>query len=130
MRDPREFLMEIASAVGRESLESTLLTLERARLEGDKVLLESDTISDFCRRRIKENLPAIQQAAEKVAGRKVAVILSEPVSGEGRSPSDPKPEPAVSPEGGDLLEKAKREPVIKSFLDIFPGPVKAEETDS
>jgi hypothetical protein len=26
-----------------------------------------------------------------------------------------------------LLEKAKQEPVIKSFLDVFPGPVKAEK---
>ena len=28
-----------------------------------------------------------------------------------------------------LLEKAKQEPVIKSFLDVFPGPVKAEKID-
>jgi hypothetical protein len=30
----------------------------------------------------------------------------------------------------ELLEKAKREPVVKSFLDVFPGPVKAEKIDS
>jgi DNA polymerase-3 subunit gamma/tau len=28
-----------------------------------------------------------------------------------------------------LLEKAKQEPVIKSFLDLFPGPVKAEKIE-
>jgi len=30
----------------------------------------------------------------------------------------------------DLLEKAKREPVVKSFLDVFPGRVKAEKIDT
>ena len=27
----------------------------------------------------------------------------------------------------DVLERARREPAVKSFLDTFPGPVKAEK---
>jgi len=27
------------------------------------------------------------------------------------------------------LERAKREPIVRSFLDVFPGPVTAEDID-
>jgi hypothetical protein len=29
----------------------------------------------------------------------------------------------------DLLEKAKKDPIIRSFMDIFPGPVSAEKIE-
>ena len=125
--DPRNFLFKIAAAVGRESLESLLQTLEGARLEEGQVVLQTGSANEFVRRQIKDNLPAITQAAIRVIGSKVAVVLGEPVS-----------QPVQNPQGmqdaqlneGDLLEKARREPIVKSFLDVFPGPVKAEKIDS
>jgi DNA polymerase-3 subunit gamma/tau len=128
IRDPREFLFEIASAVGRESLESLLLTLEGARIDGEKVVLEAGACSEFCRKQIKENLPAIGQAAARITGRKITVMLSESISTAPSRSSNSRPDEGTPPEG-DLLEKAKREPIIKSFLDVFPGPVKAEKID-
>jgi hypothetical protein len=128
-RDPREFLIEIASAVGRESLESLLLTFDGARLEGEKLVLESSSSNEFSRRQIKENLPAIGQAAARITGNRVTVILGEAASRESGTPSAHPPVPGAAPEG-DLLEKVKSEPIIKSFLDVFPGPVKAEKIES
>jgi DNA polymerase-3 subunit gamma/tau len=127
--DPKELLHRIAAAVGRESLESLLQTLAGATIESDKVVLELGGSNEFVRRQIKENLSVIAEAATRVVGRRVQVIpgsipvlpvqkpnFSETASGDG--PED------------DLLEKVKREPVVKSFLDVFPGPVKAEKMNS
>ncbi len=129
VREPREFLIEIASAVGRESLEALLLNLGGARLEGDRVVLESGASNEFSRRQISENLPAISQAASRIVGNTVTAVLV------GTDPIQPAPSPLprpgrLTPPEGDLLEKAKREPIVKSFLDVFPGPVKAEKIDS
>jgi DNA polymerase-3 subunit gamma/tau len=126
VRDPREFLLRIAAAVGKESLESLLQSLDGARLQGDRLILEPGTAGDFVCRQIRDGIPVIAQAAEKVTGSKVTVVLEETGSRQAEKPeskSNPAPE-------HDLLEKAKREPVIKSFLDVFPGPVKAEKIDS
>ena len=129
VRDPREFLIDIASAVGRESLESLLLTLSGARLEGDKVMLESGASNEFSRRQIKENLPVISQAASRVVGNKVTAILGGADPGQPAPSALSRPDRLTPPEG-DLLERAKREPIVKSFLDVFPGPVKAEKIDT
>jgi DNA polymerase III subunit gamma/tau len=130
-QDPREFLLEIAAAVGREALESLLVSLVGAQVEGERVMLEAGPISEFVRKQIKENLPAISQAATKIVGRKVTVQLNEiearPAPSPGKAPN-PRKTPD-DPANGDLLEKAKREPVVKSFLDVFPGPVTTEKLE-
>ncbi len=132
VQDSRDFLLKIAAAVGREALESSLQTLEGARLQGDEVLLEPGTINDFIRRQIKENLPVITRAACKIVGSQVKVLLIEP-AGPRRLQADNPQEAQNRPDNPapeeDLLEKAKREPVVKSFLDIFPGPVTAEKIE-
>jgi DNA polymerase-3 subunit gamma/tau len=125
IQDPRNLLLKIAARIGRESLESLLQSLEGARLDGERVVLDPGKASEFVRRQVKESLPAIAQAATVILGRKVAVVLAET---EPRSVSKPNPL-NENPAGGELLEKAKREPVVKSFLDVFPGPVKAEKID-
>lgn len=125
--DPRNLLFRIATSVGRESLESLLQTLEGAVLKDGKVILQAGTANDFVRRQIKDNLPAIAQAAARVAGSTVAVVLSDPIQRPDQSPQSGR---HSKPEDIDLLEQAKREPVVRSFLDIFPGPVKAEKIDS
>jgi DNA polymerase III subunit gamma/tau len=128
LQGPKDLLNRIAGAVGRESLESLMQNLPGARLEGDSVVLETGSINEFFRRQIKENLGAIEQAAGKVLGRKVRVQIAEQEEPALNS-STPQGKPPV-PATQDLLEKAKREPVVKSFLDVFPGPVKAEKIDS
>ena len=89
-------------------------------------MLQTGSANEFVRRQIKDNLPAITQAAIRVVGSKVAVVLGEPVSQPVQSPQAMQ---AAQSSDGDLLEKAKREPIVKSFLDVFPGPVKAEKID-
>jgi hypothetical protein len=103
--------------------------LEGARLQGDELMLEPGTANEFFKRQIKENLSAITQAAIKVIGRKVTVKLSMPSSPAPLHSSIPQ-EPSEDASGADILEKAKREPVVKSFLDVFPGPVKANKIHS
>jgi DNA polymerase-3 subunit gamma/tau len=126
VQDPRTFLLKIAAGVGREALESILQSLDGARLQGERVVLEPGSASEFVRRQIKENLAVIAQSASKIVGFKVTVGLAET-----EAQSVPEPQaPEENPDGGELLEKAKREPVIRSFLDVFPGPVKAEKIDS
>jgi hypothetical protein len=34
--------------------------------------------------------------------------------------------PAAKSGEGDLLEKAKKDPIARSFMDVFPGPVSVE----
>jgi DNA polymerase III subunit gamma/tau len=124
--DPRVLLQKIAAAMGREALESLLQSMDGARLQGKQVVLDVGSSSDFARNQIKENLPAIAEAAAKVIGSKVIVVL-------GAAEPKPAPNPQTmrdKPSENDILEKAKREPVVRSFLDVFPGPVKAEKIDT
>jgi DNA polymerase-3 subunit gamma/tau len=126
IQDPRAFLLKIAGGVGRESLESLLQSLDGARLDGNRLVLEPGSANDFVLRQIGENMQAITQAAQNVLGNKVKVVLNkaEPQQAPGTaSGRDTTPK-------GEILEKAKREPVVQSFLDVFPGPVKAEKMDT
>jgi hypothetical protein len=88
------------------------------------VVLEPGNAGEFVRRQVRENLPAIAQAAARVVGSRVTVILGDGESQQTRNPA------RDDPSEGDLLEKVKREPVVRSFLDVFPGPVKAEKIDT
>ncbi len=125
VRDSRSFLLDIAAAVGREALESLLQALKGAQLQGNRVVLDPGTANDFVRKQIKENLPSIAQAASKIVGSKVTVILGE---AESRKAANAKTEPDTPP-SNEILEKARREPIVRSFLDVFPGPVKAEKIE-
>ena len=127
--ESEELLLKIASTVGRESLESLLRRLGGARLQGDKVFLEMGTANGFFRSQIEENLSVIAGAATDVVGRKVAVLLEE------AQPDVPEaalesPNASDNREETEILNKAKREPIVQSFLDVFPGQVKAEKIDS
>jgi len=128
-QDTRDLLLRIAAAVGRESVESLLQELQGARLQGDLVILDPGQVNDFYRRQIKENLSAITQAACRVLGKDVRVLLGDSPTREApQRPSAPGTASSSLSEE-DILERAKREPVVKSFLDVFPGPVKAEKMD-
>jgi hypothetical protein len=125
---PRDLLLKIAGSVQKASLEPVLLSLNGAELRGDVVTLDPGTVNEFFRRQIRENLPLVAHAATAVVGRPVRVQLGQEL------PQAAADAPAANtPVSGSrdeaLLERLQREPVIRSFLDVFPGPVKAEKID-
>jgi len=59
-----------------------------------------------------------------VAGRPVRVLLGdEPPAPAGAAAASAKAQPVEA----DLLEKARKNPAVQSFLDAFPGPVNVEK---
>jgi len=95
-------------------------------VQDGRVILEPGSAGEFVRRQIQDNLQSITQAARKVLGFDVTAVMKEPEPPQKVS----RPELLPDSRGNDLLEKAKREPVVRSFLDVFPGPVKAEKIGS
>jgi DNA polymerase III gamma/tau subunit len=151
-----ELLDKIAAAVERESLRSLLQSLAGARLEENRVVLDPGAINDFTRERVERSLKEIAEAASGVLGRQVAVVMAgaasvapapasaPPVQKPEQRKDVPPPSVPVAPapalvaeptpigntpetEGNTLMEKAKKDPVIRSFFDNFPGPASAEK---
>jgi DNA polymerase-3 subunit gamma/tau len=126
-RDSRELLLHIAAAIGREALESCLQNFAGARIQDGRLILEPGNTNEFVRRQVKENLSDITSAACRVLGNGIVVMLEE----EAASPAPTRENARTACHSSDeLLEKVKREPVIQSFLDVFPGPVKAEKIET
>jgi DNA polymerase-3 subunit gamma/tau len=123
-QDSRELLLRIARAVQKESVASLLQNLSGARLSGNTVTLDAANANEFYRRQIKENLALIEEGASQILGRNVDVLIEAFTS-----PEKPKNTPSSVSQQPDILGRAKREPVIRSFLDLFPGPVEAEKID-
>jgi len=103
-----------------------LQSLAGAKLQRDSVIFDlGHPPNEFLRRQLKENQAVIAQAASEVVGHAVQVLLDDVQT------DAPKTAPALAssdqPAGEDLLERAKREAAVQSFLDVFPGPVKAEK---
>jgi DNA polymerase-3 subunit gamma/tau len=122
----RLLLEQIAAAVPKESLEPLLHSLAGASLHENQVILDlGQSLNDFLRRQLRDNLAMISEAASSVVGRPVQIQIEDLV------PDAPKPQRAAAaarqPDEEDVLEIARREPVVQSFLDAFPGPVKAEK---
>lgn len=121
-----QLLDQIASALRKESLAPAIHQLAGAKIEGDSVIFDFGTQpNEFFRRQLKENLAAIEEAAGIVLGRKARVLLGDgapeaAASRAGSIAAEPAPDE-------DILERAKKDPTIRSFLDAFPGPVKAEK---
>jgi len=122
----RQLLEQIATAVPKESLAPLLHSLAGASLHEDRVTLNlGPSLNDFLRRQLRENLAMISEAASRVVGRAVQVHFEDlmpAVPG-----SRPAPDAARQTAEMDVSEIARREPVVQSFLDAFPGPVKAEK---
>jgi DNA polymerase III subunit gamma/tau len=126
-RDSRELLLHIAASVGREALESCIQNLAGACVQDGRVILDPGNAGEFVRRQIKENLADITQAACRVVGNRVTVVMGEPDLPLASSRENIG---TILPADKNLLDKVKKEPVIQSFLEIFPGPVRAEKIDS
>jgi DNA polymerase-3 subunit gamma/tau len=114
-------LARIAAAVQKDSLQPLLNSVAGARLEGESVILDmGPSASEFLRKQVKENLTGIAQAASIVIGRAVRVFLD-------KAPAGTVVPPPRSSNEEDVLERAKKVPGVQSFLDKFPGPVRAEK---
>ncbi|MBN2339364.1 MAG: DNA polymerase III subunit gamma/tau [Acidobacteria bacterium] len=133
--EERDLLVRIASALGREALESLLRSFSGARTEGDRLVLDPGGAGEFIQHQVARNLDAIAGAAAVVLGRKVRVTVeggADSRAGSERdegAPATPSPQAGTASSSGDLLDRARREPAVRSFLDTFPGPVKAEKID-
>jgi hypothetical protein len=122
----RQLLEQIAAAVQKESLEPILHSLPGARLIGTAVILDAGRpLNEFLRRQLKDNLPLIAQAASQVLGKTVQVVLDDVVNEAQKG--QPGTFDASIPSGEGILERARKDPAVQSFLDTFPGPVKAEK---
>jgi DNA polymerase-3 subunit gamma/tau len=127
----QDLLLRIAGTISKASLEPVIHSLSGAELKGDVVVLNPGTISEFYRRQIRENLPVIEQAASTVLARPVRIqlgdeILRSPLS---EAPSARQAQTPAQPKQ-DLMARIQKEPVVRSFLDLFPGPVKAEKIET
>jgi hypothetical protein len=56
-------------------------------------------------------------------------IAPQPVKPDSARNSDAPSSATTESHKGDLLEKAKMDPIVRSFLDVFPGPVTAEKIE-
>ena len=143
-----DLLSRIARAVERESLRSLIQSLAGAKLEENRVILTLGAANDFTRDRVGQNLKEIAKAASSVLERQVAAIIADATGTSSSYPnsatvqksattprSAPAPESSDKPESkpqskdDELLEKAKQDPVVRSFFDNFPGPVSIEKID-
>jgi hypothetical protein len=121
----RGLLDKIAAAVQKQSLEPILRSARGAAVQGNSVIFDlGDPPNEFLRRQLKDNLVVIAQAASQVLGRTIQVYVDN-------VPACAPPAGAAAPKSPlkqeDILERAKQEPAVRSFLDTFPGPVKAEK---
>ncbi|HSW39995.1 MAG TPA: DNA polymerase III subunit gamma/tau, partial [Acidobacteriota bacterium] len=131
--DDRALLEKIGAATGREAVESLLQAFEGARLQADSVVLSPGTAGAFICGQVKDNLKTVAEAASGVVGRAVTVVIGEgaPRSAAAVLPETRKMQAAHDGFSDDgLMDKAKREPVVRSFLDMFPGPATAEKMES
>ena len=103
-------------------------SLAGAEVRGELVTLDPGSSTEFLRRQIRENLALISHAASEVLGQPVKVHLGT-MAGPAKALAPAPPPPPSASATADALERAKREPVVRSFLDVFPGPVKAEDLE-
>jgi DNA polymerase-3 subunit gamma/tau len=119
----------IAAAVSKQSLAPILGSVPGATISGDTLTLDVSRLNEFIRGQIRDNLAVVADAASAVLGRTVRVALAgEPATGP-KKPEAKAAHPAPAARADEVLDRIKKEPVVQSFLDVFPGPVKAEGID-
>ena len=122
-----DLLMEKAlGLIEKQSLVSILKEIPVKKINGDTVTLNLADTNGFYQKQIRENLPLISEATSRVAGRRIRVELHV---GDREADSAANQEPQQLASDDDVLARAKREPVVQSFLDMFPGHLRAEDLE-
>jgi len=88
-------------------------------------------VNDFYKKQVRDNLDLIAQAASGALGVPVTVVLAGEDATKGPGPGSPARAGAAPPRrekpATTTLDRARSQPVVQSFLDVFPGPVEAED---
>jgi len=97
---------------------------------GDKVTFAFLPTHRALREQLEQNRPWIEAAAERVAGRKIAVASVQVETGapaaNGAKPADT-PEPPPSNGKRDLKAEAMSSAAVQAVLEVFPGEIKDVE---
>jgi DNA polymerase-3 subunit gamma/tau len=99
-------------------------------VSGDKVTFAFLPTHRALRDQFEQNRPWVEAAAERVAGRKIAVTSVQVESGatpaaNGVKPEAPEPPPANGKR--DLKAEAMSSAAVQAVLDVFPGEIKDVE---
>ena len=98
-------------------------------MAGDKVTFAFLPTHRALRDQLEQNRAWIEAAAERVAGRKIAVASVQVETG-APAASVPKPDaPDAPPQNGkrDLKAEAMSSAAVQAVLDVFPGEIKDVE---
>ncbi|HEV8397629.1 MAG TPA: DNA polymerase III subunit gamma/tau [Vicinamibacterales bacterium] len=100
-------------------------------LSGDKVMFAFLPTHRALREQLEQNRAWIEAAAERVAGRKIAVLSVQVETGapaaNGAKPAADAPEPPSSNGKRDLKAEAMASAAVQAVLDVFPGEIKDVE---
>ena len=99
-------------------------------MAGDKVTFAFLPTHRALREQLEQNRAWIEAAAERVAGRKIAVASVQIDTGapaaNGAKPAET-PEPPASNGKRDLKAEAMSSAAVQAVLDVFPGEIKDVE---
>jgi DNA polymerase-3 subunit gamma/tau len=99
-------------------------------VSGDRVMFAFLPTHRALREQLEQNRAWLEAAAERVAGRKIAVLSTQVESGAAPAANGAKPEEAEMPaQNGkrDLKAEAMTSPAVQAVLDVFPGEIKDVE---
>ena len=100
-------------------------------VSGDKVTFAFLPTHRALREQLEQNRAWIEAAAERVAGRKIAVLSVQVETGapaaNGAKPAADAPEPPSSNGKRDLKAEAMASAAVQAVLDVFPGEIKDVE---
>ena len=99
-------------------------------VSGDRVMFAFLPTHRALREQLESNRAWLEAAAERVAGRKIAVLSTQVESGAAPATNGAKPqEPETPAQNGkrDLKAEAMTSPAVQAVLDVFPGEIKDVE---
>ncbi len=89
-------------------------------LKGDRIVISAGA---FLARQVTQNKAWVETIAQRVAGRRVPVVI-ETVEGDGVRSNSPAAGPGPGPAKDDLMAAARANPGVQTLLEIFPAEIK------
>jgi hypothetical protein len=99
-------------------------------VSGDRVMFAFLPTHRALREQLEQNRAWLEAAAERVAGRKIAVVSTQVESGAAPASNGAKADAPETPaQNGkrDLKAEAMTSPAVQAVLDVFPGEIKDVE---